>query len=111
MWPIDFVTHTHTSQSQSAFQGPSYLKSSLNFDLLSPSGPTFFVVFPTFRKLVVIKLIFAIETQTVYQMKDIIHSYFLFETNFEISPKKVEKSAFENFIFWGVRGKAHTPST
>ena len=73
--------------------------------------PTFFGVFTTFRKLVVIKLIFAIETQIVFQMKDIIHSYFLFESNFEITLKKAEKSAFENLIFWEVCGKAHTPGT
>ena len=46
-----------------------------------------------------IKLTFAIETQTVYQMKDINHSYFLLELDFEISFEKVEKSAFESFIF------------
>ena len=59
----------------------------------------FFCVFTTFRKLVVIKLIFAIDTQTVHQMKDIIHRYFLLESDFEITFKKVQKSAFENFIF------------
>ena len=32
-------------------------------------------------------------------MKYIIHSYFLLESDFEITFKKVEKSAFENFIF------------
>ena len=71
----------------------------------------FFVNFTTYRKLIVIELIFAIETQTVYQMKDIIHRYFLLLFNFEITFKKVEKSAYENPIFWGVCGKAHTPGT
>ena len=54
---------------------------------------------------------FAKEIQTVYQMKDIIRSYFLLESDFEITFKKVEKSAYENLIFWGVCGKAHTPGT
>ena len=34
----------------------------------------------------------------MYQMKDIIHSYFLHESDFEITFKKVEKYAFENLI-------------
>ena len=41
---------------------------------------------------------FATEIQTVYQMKDIIHSYFLLESDFEITLKKMEKSAYENLI-------------
>ena len=57
------------------------------------------------------RLIFAIETQIVYQMNDIIHSYHLLESDFKITFEKVEKSAFENLIFWGVCGKAHTPGT
>ena len=44
-------------------------------------------------------------------MKDIIHSHYLLESDFEITFKNVEKSAFENFIFLGVCGKAHTPGT
>ena len=52
---------------------------------LTLSEPTFFVIFITFRKLVVIKLIFAIEQQTVHQTKGIIHSYFLLESDFEIT--------------------------
>ena len=56
-------------------------------------------------------LTFDVETQSVHQMKDIIHSHLLIESDFEITFKKVQKSAFENFIFWGVCGKAHTPGT
>ena len=45
------------------------------------------------------ELILAIETQDIYQMKDIFHSYFLYELNHKICFEKVKKSAFENFIF------------
>ena len=40
-----------------------------------------------------------LETQTLHQMKDIIHSYVLLVSDFEITFKKVEKSSFENLIF------------
>ena len=45
--------------------------------------------------MVVIRLIFAKETQTEHQIKDVIHSYFLLESDFEINFEKVQKSAFE----------------
>ena len=67
--------------------------------ILTLSESMFFGTFTIFRKLVVIKLIFAIETQTVHQMKDIIHNYFLVESDFKITFEKVEKSVFENPIF------------
>ena len=44
-------------------------------------------------------------------MEDIVHGYLLIQLIFEIISDKVEKSVFENSIFWGVCGKAHTPGT
>ena len=67
---------------------------------LTLSVLTFFFEFSlSSKKIVVIKQIFAIETQTVHQMKDIIHNNILVESDFEITIQKVEKSAFENIIF------------
>ena len=78
-----------------------YIHNITQLALMGQSWPLalFFGAFSIFRKLVVIKLIFPTETQSVHQMKDIIHRYFLLESDFEITFKKVEKSAFENFIF------------
>ena len=59
---------------------------------LTLSVPTFFSVFNTFRKLVVIQLILVIKTQTVYQTREIVHGYLLIETVFEISSEIVKKS-------------------
>ena len=72
-------------------------------------GRRFFGVFTTFKNLVVIKLIIAIKTLTINQMKYIIYSYFLLALKSRITFENVEISAVENFIFWGVCGKAHTP--
>ena len=46
---------------------------------------------------------FATEIQTVYQMKDIIHSYFLLESDFEITFKKSWK-----IFFWKGCVEKHT---
>ena len=56
-------------------------------------------VFSLFRKLVVIHLVLAIKTQTIHQMKDIVHGSLLVESIFEITYEKVEKSVYENPIF------------
>ena len=77
--------------------------------LLTLSVPTFFNVFTTFRKLVVIQLILAIKTQTVYQIKDIIHGSLLVESIFEITFKKADKSVYGNPIFLGMCGNPHIP--
>ena len=44
-------------------------------------------------------------------MKDIVHGSLLVESIFEITYEKVEKSVYENPIFWGVCGNPHTPGT
>ena len=44
-------------------------------------------------------------------MKDIVHGYLLIKLIFKILSEKVEKSVFENSIFLGACGKAHTPGT
>ena len=67
-------------------------------DDLTLSVPKFF---HCFRKLVVIHLILAIATQTIYQIKDIIHGSLLVEPIFEITSEKVETSVYENPIFEG----------
>ena len=51
----------------------------------------FFGIFTTFRKLVVIKLIFAIETQTVYQMKFLSKKRRILLLNFSFFEGCVEK--------------------
>ena len=56
-------------------------------------------VFSLFRKLVVIHLVLAIKTQTIHQMKDIVHGSLLIESIFEITFEKVEKPVYENRIF------------
>ena len=42
---------------------------------------------------------FVIETQTMYQMKDIVHAYLEFDLIFEITSEDAEKSILENSIF------------
>jgi len=42
-------------------------------------------------------------------MKEVINSYFLLELDFEITVEKVEKNAFENFIFEGCVEKHTLP--
>ena len=63
------------------------------------STNVFFTVFTTFRKMVVIQLILAIKTQTIYQMKDIVHASLVVESIFKVASEKVEKFVYENPIF------------
>ena len=51
--------------------------------LLTLSVPMFFTVFPTLRRLVVIQLILAIETQTANQMKEYCQWFFASWVNFQ----------------------------
>ena len=51
----------------------------------------------------------AIKTQTIHQIKDIIHGSLLVESILKITSEKVEKSALENSIFWGVCGNPPPP--
>ena len=68
-------------------------------DPLSIQYQRFLGIFATLRKLVVIELILVIKTQTIYQMKDIVHVHLLNDLIFEVIFEKEEKNIFENSNF------------